>query len=104
MVFGRETWYRAVRGDEEIFAGVLEKLPRGGRNSYVLVMNDNGQAFSREVFTGDDPRILLPFVNSKVKVIGTAMTLKVEGRRVHEIWPAKVEAWDGRDIPIGPRR
>jgi hypothetical protein len=98
VVFGRDKWYQAVRGDEEVFTGLLEKSPGGGRNartSYCLVMQVEGKPVTREVFVGEETRLLLPFVNRKVKITGMGVDLKVDQRMRYEIWPARVEL-DGR--------
>ncbi len=103
VIFGRERWYQAVKGDEEVFTGVLERLPGGGRNqrnSFVLVMRGDVRNPSREVFVGEDTRALLPFVNRRVRITGMAVDLRVDSRMRYEIWPARIEL-EGRGVGGG---
>ena len=57
VIFGRDRWYQTVKGDEETFVGVLERIPGTGRNSrnaFCLVMGRDGQNNTRELFIGTD--------------------------------------------------
>jgi hypothetical protein len=101
VIFGRERWYQTVKGDEETFVGVLQRIPGTGRNSrnaFCLVMGEDGQNNTRDVFIGTDNRNLLPYVNRRVKIVGMAVDLKVDGRMRYEIWPARLEAGGGGGV------
>src|SRR5436190_13389004 len=104
IVFGRDRWYQTVKGDEEAFTGVLERIPGTGRNSrnaFCLVMALDDKNTTRELFIGADNRNLIPFVNRRVKITGMAVDLKVDGRMRYEIWPASLEVVGG-GIGVGP--
>lgn len=102
VIFGRERWYQEVRGDEEPFVGILERLPgavRGSRTAYRLVMHVEGRPVAREVFIGPDPNVLAPYVGQRVTLTGTAVDLKVEGKMRYEIWPARLDV-GGAAAPV----
>ncbi len=103
VVFGRDRWYQTVRGDEETFTGVLEKIPGAGQNSrtfFTLVMAQDGRNTTREVFIGPDNTPLLPYAGRRVRLTGMAVDLKVDGRMKYEIWPARLEVV-GAGVPVG---
>ena len=105
IVFGRDRWYQTVRGDEETFTGVLQRIPGTGlnsRNAFTLVMGDDGKNTTREVFIGADNRNLAGFLNRRVRITGMAVDLKVDGRMKYEIWPAKIELIGGGPVIVGP--
>ena len=101
-LFAGEGWYKDQKGDEKDFVGVLAKTgepPRGvvgfGRtNPYRLTMADNGKQVVREVYVGAHPELLAPYVGKKIKLIGKAVDMEVEGQQHAEIWPAHLEVLD----------
>src|SRR5262245_56925618 len=104
-VFGRQNWYQTVKGDEEVFAGVLQRIPGTGatsRNAFCLVMAVEGKNTTRELFIGTDNRALVPYVNRRVKITGMGIDLKVDGRMKYEIWPNRLEVVGGPVGPVGP--
>ncbi len=104
VIFGREAWYQAVRGDEESFIGVLQRIPgtgRESRNAFCIVMAADGKNNTREVFIGTGNPNLLPFLNRRVRLTGMSVDLKVDGRMRYEIWPAKLEVAGGGPIIVG---
>jgi len=98
-LFAAEEWYKTQKGEERSFVGVLERTPGSGpgtvgfarTNPYRLVMEDNGKKSVREVYVGGKSGLLTPYVGKKVKLIGKAVDMEVEGKQHHEIWPARVE-------------
>lgn len=105
FVFGRQAWYQTVKGDEEVFSGILERIPGTGatsRNAFLLTMALEGKNTTREVFIGADNRQLVPYVNRRVRITGMAIDLKVDGRMKYEIWPNRLEVFGGGIGPVGP--
>lgn len=107
VVLGQQRWYQLVKGDEESFVGTLERIPGTGlnsRNAYTLVMAVDGRNTTREVFIGNDNRLLNAYVNRRVRLTGMAVDLKVDGRMKYEIWPAKLEVLGGGGVGpvVGP--
>lgn len=103
-LLGNERWYQQVKGDEETFVGVLERIPasaRDQRSAYRLAMTTDGRPTYREVFIGSDSRALAPYVGQKVRLVGMTVDLKVDGRTRYEIWPARLETGDEK--PEGMR-
>ena len=94
-LFAAEPWYKGMEGKEQTFIGTLSRVDRGkdvvgfGRfNPYRLKLAD-GQV--REVHVGGRPELLAPYAGRRVRLIGKAVDMEVEGRQHHEIWPARVE-------------
>ncbi len=104
-LFGGEDWYKGQPGKEEEFVGLLEgsrraggKAPGFGRfNPYRLVMGGEGKKSVREVYNGGKPELLAPYVGQKVKLVGKAVDMEVEGTDHHEIWPARLEQLAAED-------
>jgi hypothetical protein len=111
-LFAKEAWYKSAKGDEQPFVGVLRKAERGkgivgfGRyNPFRLEMDGNKV---REVYVGGKPNLLDPYVGKKIKLVGKAVDMEVEGRQHHEIWAAslvvlvgdKKEAGKGAELKI----
>jgi hypothetical protein len=91
-LFAAEDWYRGQKGKEEEFVGVLERVKEGGVgfgrfNPYRLRMEKE----VREVYVGGKTEVLAPYVGKKVKLIGKAVDMEVEGQKHREIWPARLE-------------
>src|SRR5262245_7078103 len=100
IVFGRDAWYQAVKGDEETFTGIVKRIPGTGLNSrtaFCLVMALDGQNTTRDIFVGGNAnnQALAGLHNSRVRITGVAIDLKVDGRMKYEIWPAKIEVTGG---------
>jgi hypothetical protein len=98
-LFAKEEWYRTQAGKEESFIGVLQKLERKGGlvgfgrfNPYRLVMDEGkGKKTVREVYVGGKMELLAPYVGKRLRLIGKAVDMEVEGQNHHEIWPARLE-------------
>jgi PrcB C-terminal len=97
-LFANEAWYKAQKGEERTFVGVLRRVERGkgvvgfGRfNPYRLEMDEKGKKDVREVYVGGKPDLLAPYVGKRVKLTGKAVDMEVEGRNHREIWPARLE-------------
>ncbi len=101
-LFANEEWYQGQQGKEQAFVGVLERIQRGGIgfgrfNPYRLVMGmPGGAAVVREVYVGGKPDLLAPYVGKRVRLIGKAVDMEVEGRLHREIWPARLEVIGGK--------
>ena len=97
-LFAGEGWYKDQKGKEEEFVGVLQFKDRpkdtvgfGRFNPYTLDMSDGKTKKVREVYVGSKPDLLKPYIGKKVKLIGKAVDMEVEGNKHHEIWPARLE-------------
>ena len=97
-LFAGEGWYKDQKGKEEEFVGVLQFKDRpkdtvgfGRFNPYTLDMSDGKTKKVREVYVGSKPDLLKPYIGKKVKLIGKAVDMEVEGKKHHEIWPARLE-------------
>jgi len=116
-LFAQEKWYQDQKGKEEEFVGVLRREDRGGKvgfgrfNPYrllttveknvreerevsgqkVVVVVPVQEQILREVYVGGKPDLLAPYVGKKIKLIGKAVDMEVEGRQHKEIWPARLE-------------
>jgi hypothetical protein len=98
-LFAQEAWYKDQKGKEEEFVGVLERAAKPGdgvvgfgrMNPYRLVMGESDKKSVREVYVGSKPDLLAPYVGKKIKLIGKAVDIEVEGRDHREIWPARLE-------------
>jgi hypothetical protein len=97
-IFAKEAFYKEVE-----WVGILKKTPQkdgvigfGRVNPFRLEMEGNKV---REVYIGGKPKLLDPYVGKKVKIVGKAVDMEVEGRQHHEIWPASlvVLAGDKKD-------
>lgn len=101
-LFAGENWYKEQKGDEQDFVGVLsrtadapkDKVGFGRTTPYRLTMNDKGKQTVREVYAGAHPELLAPYVGRKVRLLGKAVDLEVEGHVYAEIWPARLEVVD----------
>ncbi len=91
-LFANEDWYKNQKGKEEMFEGTLEfKEQKGvgfGRyNPYRLVMKND----AREVYVGSQGKLLQPYIGKRIRLIGKAVDMEVEGRNHREIWAARLE-------------
>jgi hypothetical protein len=92
-LFAKEAWYKDQKGAEEEFVGVLRKSKMDGgvgfgrMNPFRLEMDGNK---IREVYVGGNLKILDPYIGQKIKFVGKAVVMEVEGRRHNEIWPASL--------------
>lgn len=98
-LFAKEEWYKNTKGEVQNFVGVLKKTERGkgivgfGRsNPFRLEMEGNKV---REVYVGGKPNLLDPYVGKKIKLVGKAVDMEVEGRQHHEIWAASLVVLEG---------
>jgi hypothetical protein len=117
VLFAQEEWYRTQPGKEQDFVGVLEKVKGAGGigfgrfNPYRLVMTvvekrkvkeivdgrvvekevTEQKKVTREVHVGGKPELLAEYVGKRVKLVGKAVDMEVEGKQHHEIWPARIE-------------
>jgi hypothetical protein len=95
-LFAKESWYKDRPEKEQEFAGVLKRVQRKGDfgfarfNPFRLEMKDS----AREVHVGDHKEVLLPYVGQRLKLIGKAVDMEVEGNQHHEIWPARLIVLD----------
>jgi hypothetical protein len=97
-LFAAEKWYRDQKGKEEEFVGVLHFKDRPKDtvgfdrfNPYTLDVSDGKAKKMREVYVGSKPELLKPYIGKKVKLIGKAVDMEVEGKSHREIWPARLE-------------
>src|ERR1051326_2080693 len=92
-LFAKQDWYAGQEGKEQEFVGVLKKIERKGdvgfgrSNPYRLEMDKE----VREVYMGGKPELLAAYVGKKIKLVGKAVDMELEGKQYHEIWPARVE-------------
>jgi len=91
-IFAKESFYKEMKGPEVEFVGVLKKTPQkdgvigfGRVNPFRLEMEGNKV---REVYAGSQGKLLDPYVGKKVKLVGKAVDMEVEGRMHYEIWTA----------------
>ncbi len=93
-LFGKEAWYKEAKGDVQNFTGVLKKSERGkgvvgfGRFNPFRLEMDGGKV--REVYVGAQGKLLDPYVNKKITLIGKPVDMEVEGRMHLEIWAASL--------------
>jgi hypothetical protein len=95
-LFAKEDWYQSQEGKEQEWVGVLKYSPReegvigfGRFNAYTLELADKKGI--REVYVGGKEEILKEYNGRKIKLIGKAVDMEVEGRMHKEIWPTRVE-------------
>jgi hypothetical protein len=106
VLFAKEDWYKGQAGKEQEFVGILTKFenPRAGFNRfnpYRLII-DGDKKDMREVYVASKPELLAPYIGKKVKFVGKALDMEVEGRQHREIWAARVFILEG-DTPA-PKR
>src|SRR5262249_19758275 len=109
-LFAQEKWYQDQKGNEEEFVGLLERQGDGGKvgfgrsNPYRLVMIVQLRTVQvvdgrfvevpvgapmtevREVHGGGKPELLAPYVGKRIKLVGKAVNMEVEGKQHNEIW------------------
>lgn len=91
-LFAKEAWYKDAKGPEQAFVGVLKKADRGkgivgfGRFNPFRLEMEGGKV--REVYVGAQGKRLDPYVGKRIKLVGKAVDMEVEGRMHHEIWAA----------------
>ena len=97
-VLARDGIYKDQPGKEQEFVGVLERVKDPGGfgfqrfNPYRLKMTGPGKKEeTREVHVGPHKEALAPYVGKRVKLVGKAIDMEVEGKKHREIWPARVE-------------
>jgi hypothetical protein len=109
-LFAAEDFYKSQEGVEREFVGVLTKLNRakgvvgfGRFNPYrlTLALPEKDGLKMREVYMGGKLNVLDPYVNRRVKVVGKAVDMEVEGQRHREIWPARLVLLSGEAAPEG---
>lgn len=93
-LFSKEAWYRDQAGKEMEFVGVLTRFEQSGVgfgrfNPYRLILNGDKKEI-REVYVGGKPDLLKAYVGKRVKLVGKAVDMEVEGRMHREIWPARL--------------
>ena len=98
-LFAKEAWYKNTKGEVQEFVGVLRKTERGGNvigfgrnNPFRLEMDGNKV---REVYVGGNLKLLDPYVGKKIKLVGKAVDMEVEGRQHREIWAASLVVLGG---------
>jgi hypothetical protein len=101
-LFAKEEWYKTREGKEAEFTGVLKYTPRKegviGFNRFNPYRLEMGEKFGvREVHVAGDEKILAEYHGKKVKIVGKAVEMEVEGKMHKEIWPARVELIDEKD-------
>jgi PrcB C-terminal len=105
-LFAKESWYKDQKGDETEFVGVLSKIPNspkpvsfGRINPFRLTMSGEGKKAVREVYAASHPDYFAPYVGKRIKLIGKAVDMEVEGQVHAEIWPARLELLDAEPVP-----
>src|SRR5262245_34187977 len=95
-LFVKEDWYKNSEGKEQEFTGTLKYAPRakgvvgfGRFNPFTLEMV--GKEGTREVYVGGKEELLKPYAGKRIKLIGKAVDMEVEGKQHKEIWPARLE-------------
>ena len=88
-LFADEKWYKDQAGKEEVFSGKLEAVPEGGpgilmRTCYYKLGARNVHTLAKKVPALDK------LVGKKVELRGKAVDVELEGKNLHEIWPAAV--------------
>src|SRR5882757_1116200 len=86
-LFAKDSWYKDQKGDEKEFVGMLSKLPEASKpvgfarvNLFRLTMGDPAKKAIREVYVGDHPEFFTPYIGKKIKLIGKAVDMEVEGQ------------------------
>lgn len=95
-LFATEDWYKGQEGKEQEFVGTLKYAPRGkgvaGFGRYNPFRLEMGEKLGvREVYVGGKEELLKAYDGRKVKLVGKAVDMEVEGKMHKEIWPARVE-------------
>lgn len=95
-LFAKEEWYKTQEGKETEFVGELKYTPReegvigfNRFNPYKLEMGE--KLGTREIHVAGQEKILAEYHGKKVKIIGKAVDMEVEGKMHKEIWPARIE-------------
>jgi len=106
-LFADAAWYKDQPAKEETFVGVLTRFTRTGPigprfNAYRLILDGTAPDL-REVHVADKGDAVAPFVGKKVKLVGKAVETDADGRRLREVWPARLVVLDDGP-PAGPRR
>lgn len=106
-LFADAAWYKDQPAKEETFAGVLTRFTRTGPigprfNAYRLILDGDAPDL-HEVHVADKGDAVAPFVGKKVKLVGKAVETDADGRRLREVWPARLVVLDD-DAPARPRR
>jgi hypothetical protein len=94
-LFAKEAWYKSQDGKEQTFVGVVHEVKGGGIgfgrfNPYRLEMTVDGKKDVREIYIGGKPKLMAPYVGKRIKLVGKAVEIGVEGKQHREIWPAWV--------------
>lgn len=90
-VYGREAWYRAQNGPEQVFVGKLEAVKPPPAST--LMRTSRYRLGERTLYTrGRQEPALDARVGMQVEIRGKAVDTNLEGQRLHEIWPGDVRA------------
>jgi hypothetical protein len=106
-LFESEKWYQEAQGTEGEFEGVLELVPSDGRigmparfSAFRLSwLDEAGKPVSRPVYTNGKDHLLAPFVSHRTKIVGKVVVVEVDGQKVLELWPARMEVHG--EMPFG---
>jgi len=93
VLFANEKWYQNQKGKEQAFIGKVIKIERvgggigfGRHNLFHLVMEKE----TREIYLGGRFKLLDPYLNKRVRIVGKVVDMEVEGSEHHEIWPGQI--------------
>ncbi len=104
--------YKAAKGTEAVYEGVIDNNPADGTvgkptrfNAYRFTGKDaDGKEFVRELYVPDKAFLLAAFVGKRVRVTGKFADVAADGKVHSELWPAQVEEIAVAVAPPLPRR
>jgi len=90
-LFADADWYNRQKGEEQVFAGTLEKVPEA-KGKTTLMRTSYYKLGARNLYTGAAKVPALDaLVGKKVEIRGKAVDIDgLEGHNVREIWPAAI--------------
>lgn len=93
-----EPWYKAARGEERIYDGILELNSGSGRigpgrfNAYRLAFTGtDGKPQTRELYLPGKAHLLAGYRGQRVRLVARAVDTEADGKTYHELWAARLE-------------
>ena len=102
--------YKAAKGTEAVYEGVVENNPGDGMigkptrfNAYRFTGKDgDGKEFVRELYVPGKAFLLASFVGQRVRVTGKFADTTADGKVHLELWPAQVEGMAAAAVAAAP--
>lgn len=89
-LFAGKRWYKAQRGKEQIFRGVLRAVPNAGGLT-MLMRTSHYRLGKRTIYTGARKHPALDkLVGRFVEIRGKPVDMRLEGQALRELWPGAI--------------